>query len=112
MTKKIMMFTVHDSIVLEICFTVPVLGINNAGDMLEGLKKASDRNAKDLELNMNVVTSIDSTAIATLVKFFQHLSGTKRAVTLTNVATDIMKILGMLKLSTFFKLKEKREGLS
>ena len=102
------MIIVHDDIILEICFTNSVLGIHNAGVMLEELKKVSESNTKDIVLNMTSVTSIDSTAIATFVKFVQHLSGSKRVLTMSNVAPDIMKIFGMLKMSAFFKLKEKK----
>ncbi len=102
------MIQVHDNDVLEICFTDSSLSIINAGDMLEKLKKATESSTKDIEFNMDAVTSIDSTAIAAFVKFVQHLSGSKRTITMSHVDPEIMKVLKMLKLTSFFKLKAKK----
>jgi len=102
------MIQVHDNDVLEICFTDSSLSIINAGDMLEKLKKATESSTKDIEFNMDAVTSIDSTAIAAFVKLVQHLSGTKRTITMSHVDPEIMKVLKMLKLTSFFKLKAKK----
>jgi anti-anti-sigma factor len=103
------MIQVNDDSVLEICFTDSTLSIVNAGDMLEKLKKATESSTKDIEFNMDAVTSIDSTAIATFVKLVQHLSGSKRTITMTHLDPEIMKVLKMLKLTTFFKLKAKKD---
>ena len=106
------MIDVQDDIVLEIRFNVPALNVKNAGDMLELLIHASDANAKNIVLNMNSVRSIDSTAIANFVKFVQHLSGTKRAMAMSNVNPEVLRVLEMLKLRAFFKVKEKRTSPS
>src|SRR3990172_5488653 len=98
------MIDVTETIVLEITFTEPMLSITNVNNILPLLKKAATINNKDIELNFAAVQSIDSSAINMLVKFYQHLMGSKRTITLTHASPDIMKSFELVKLTKFFKI--------
>jgi anti-anti-sigma factor len=98
------MIDVSETIVLEINITEPSVTLTNANNMLPLLKKAAMASNKDIEINFTAVESIDSSGINMLVKFQQHLMGTKRTITLTHIQPDIMKIFEMVKLSNFFKI--------
>jgi anti-anti-sigma factor len=98
------MIEIVETMVLEITFTESMLSITNASIILPLLKKAAAINSKDIELNFAVVRSIDSSAINMLVKFYQHLMGSKRTITLTHASPDILKSFEVVKLAKFFKI--------
>jgi anti-anti-sigma factor len=98
------MIEIAETMVLEITFTEPMLSITNASIILPLLKKAAAINNKDIELNFTAVKSIDSSAINMLVKFYQHLMGSKRTITLTHASPDVMQSFEVVKLAKFFKI--------
>lgn len=102
------MIDVLETIVIEITIKEPVLSISNAATLYSLLQGAVDRNTMDIELNLAAVKNIDSSSIAMFVKFIQYLSGSKRTVTLTEVAPDISQTFKLTKLSHFYKIRERK----
>ena len=102
------MIEILDTVVLEISFTDRELSIHNANNVLPILKKAAALNNKNIELNFQMVDSIDSSAINMLVKFYQHMIGSQRALTLTHLSGEMYQTFEMVKLSRFFKIDKSR----
>lgn len=99
------MIDIRDAETLVLAFAVETLSIHNAGDALERLKSAASASDKNVELDFGTVINIDSSAVAMLVKFVQHLSGAKRNITMTRVRPEIMQTFKVLRLTSFFKFK-------
>jgi len=99
------MIELNDSNILIISITERALSINNSDALLDRLKNVAAQNDKNIELDLAAVEIIDSSAIAMLVKFVQHLSGTRRTITMKNVRPEIMQTFKVLRLNAFFKFK-------
>jgi len=94
---------------IEVIVEVEKLDINNANEVFKKLKEIANLYHKDLdkdlELNLEKVSIIDSSAIAMFIKFIQFLSGSNRELILTNVPSHFVDIFNKIKLSKFLKIK-------
>lgn len=89
---------------LEITINANFLTYNNTSKLLTLMNDVARKHDTDIIINLENVSTIDSSAIAMLVKFMQRLSRSKRKMTLINVAPDVLKILNLVNLSKFFKI--------
>jgi anti-anti-sigma factor len=98
------MLSVKDDKIIDVTFTESDLSIKNASALYPLLVDAAALNNKDIQLDLINVDFVDSSAIAMLVKFVQHISGVNRVVTLKNVAPGIVATFRMINLSKFFNI--------
>ncbi len=99
------MISVKDNDKLTITIELAVLGIENSNELLIKLKETAATYNKDIVIDMKNVTSMDSSAIASLVKFYKHLVSTKNKVTLANLSPDLRDTLKIMHVSRFFGLQ-------
>jgi len=98
------LLTVTHTDKVEITVMIERISILNSEDFFDNLRKTAAASDGDIVIDMKNVISLDSSAIATLVKVVQMLSGKKRGFSLVNVTPEIQKVFTTLRISTFFKL--------
>lgn len=84
---------------------VKSVNINNADIIRDDLKKAvSASSAKDIVIDLVNVDFLDSSAIAMLVKLVQSLAGSKKKMSIINVAPIIRNTIKTLNLAKFLNI--------
>ncbi len=99
------MLSVEDNGKLTITIELAVIGIENSNELLLKLKETAAAYNKDVVLDMKNVSSMDSSAIASLVKFYKYLVSTKNKVTIANLSPDLRDTLKIMHVSRFFGLQ-------
>jgi anti-anti-sigma factor len=82
------------------------ISINNADSVRNDLKKAVTANiTMDIVIDLVHVNFLDSSAIAMFVNFIQSQVGSRRKISLINVAPSIKNTIKMLNLTKFLNIK-------
>ena len=90
---------------ISIVIQVDTMNLNNADKISQELKKvALSTPNKDIIIDFKQVHTIDSSAIAMLVKFVQHLTGLKRKMSIIHATENVRTSIGVLKLTSFLGL--------
>ena len=90
---------------ISIVIEIDTINLNNADKVSQELKKtASSTSNKDIIIDFRLVHTVDSAAIAMLVKFVQHLTGSKRKMSIVNASENVRTSIGVLKLTSFLGL--------
>jgi anti-anti-sigma factor len=83
-----------------------IINNDNADRILKDLRKAAAANpAKNIIVDLAKVKLLESSGIAILVSFEQFTAGSKRKITLKNIAPTIRNTIDVLNLSKFFNLE-------
>lgn len=99
------MLTVTEGENISIRIQIDTINLNNADKVSQELKKtASSSPNKDVIIDLEKVQTIDSAAIAMLVKFVQHLTSSKRKMSIINASENVRTSIGVLKLTSFLGL--------
>jgi anti-anti-sigma factor len=92
---------------INISVLIESLNINNAESILLDLKKAVQSHTdKNVTVDLKQVHFVDSSAIAMLVNFVQHLSASRRKMSLINVSEHVMSTIKVLNLTTFLNVRQ------
>jgi anti-anti-sigma factor len=100
------MITINVDKEVSISVLVESLNINNSENILQDLKKAVQSHPeKNIIIDFKQVHFIDSSAIAMLVNFVQHLAGSRKKMSLINASEHVKSTIKVLNLSTFLNVK-------
>jgi len=90
---------------VTITITMKLLTIQNSNELLKLLLETAHQYDKEMVLDFANVSSIDSTVIAMLVEFNNHMAENKKKLTLVNLSPFVKKIFEILHIDKFFSIK-------
>ncbi|HNW30405.1 MAG TPA: STAS domain-containing protein [Spirochaetota bacterium] len=90
---------------VTITITMKLLTIHNSNELLKLLLETAHQYDKEMVLDFANVSSIDSTVIAMLVEFNNHMAENKKKLTLVNLSPFVKKIFEILHIDKFFSIK-------
>jgi anti-anti-sigma factor len=100
------MITVNVEKDISITVLAESMNINNSDNILQDFKKAAHSHPeKNIIVDFKQVHFVDSSAIAMLVNFVQHLAGSRRKMSLINASEHVKSTIKVLNLSTFLNVK-------
>jgi anti-anti-sigma factor len=88
-----------------ITITVRLLTIHNSHELLRVLLETAHQYDKEFVLDFINVTTVDSTVIAMLVEFNNHMAENKKKLTLVNLSPFVKKTFEILHITKFFNIQ-------
>ncbi len=90
---------------VTITITINMLTIHNSNELLRILLETAHEYDKEIRLNCMHVNSLDSTVIAMLIEFNNHMNENGKKFTLTNLSPFTKKTLEILHITKFFNIE-------
>ncbi len=90
---------------VTITINISLLTIHNSHELLRLLMETAHEYEKEIVLDFINVTSLDSTIIAMLVEFNNHMSENKKIFTLSNLSPFVKKTFEILHITKFFNIQ-------
>jgi anti-anti-sigma factor len=88
-----------------ITITIRLLTIHNSHELLRRLLETAHQYNKEIVLNFINVSSLDSTVIAMLVEFNNHMAENKKKLTFVNLSSFVKKTFEILHITKFFNIQ-------
>lgn len=92
-----------------LCYIKGEISIDTVPQLQQVFKRLVDNKARKILLNFSEVSHIDSSGLASLVKFSRNLKDIHGVVFLSNLSPKIKTIFGITKLVNMFKIYETEE---
>ncbi len=95
--------SVNDAVTITI--NIKLLTIHNSHELLRLLLETAHQYDKEILLDFINVNSLDSTVLAMLVEFNNHMTENKKKLTLVNLSPFIKKTFEILRITKFFNIR-------
>ncbi|MBN2159321.1 MAG: STAS domain-containing protein [Spirochaetes bacterium] len=98
------MLTIDVQDAVTVTINLKMLNIHNSREIQQQLSEIARIHNKNIIINLQNVTSLDSSTISMLVDFNNHLKETGRELSFINPSPFVKKIFEMIHISKFFTI--------
>jgi anti-anti-sigma factor len=91
--------------IVTVTINLRLLTVHDSKELFTRLKDISGIHDKNIDLNLGMVESLDSSILAMLVEFNNHLKHKNRELTITNMTPFVKRTFELLHISNFFNIR-------